>query len=182
MIYSGRKSLKLNTKKIKVVAVDIDGVLTDGKMFYFSGQPYRSFNVKDGPCFFLLRLAGIKTIVISGKGSEESKRRFDEFGVDGYFENIKDKTAVLEKFIIENDIRWDEVCYVGDDLQDIPVMKKVGLSAAPSDAVPEVKSIVAYVCKRNGGDGILREITEIILKGKGLWEKILERYLSLLPA
>jgi 3-deoxy-D-manno-octulosonate 8-phosphate phosphatase (KDO 8-P phosphatase) len=179
MTYSGKKNLKLNTEKIKVVVTDVDGVLTNGKIFYFNGQLYRFFNIKDGPAFCLLKLAGIKTVVLSGKGSAESKRRFEELKVEHYFENVKDKTSVLKRFNSENSIQWDEICYIGDDLQDIPLMKKVGFAVAPFDAVPEVKGVSSYICKKSGGEGVFRETTEIILKGRGLWEEILQKFLSL---
>lgn len=179
MTCSGRKNLKLNTEKIRVVVTDIDGVLTDGKLFYFDGKLYRFFNIKDGPAFCLLKLAGIKTAVISGKGSQESRRRFKKLGADLYFENVKNKLDVMEKHIIGKHVKWDEVCYLGDDLPDLPVMNKAGLSMAPFDAVPEVKSAAVHVCKKKGGEGVFREAVEIILRGKGLWEETLKRYLSL---
>ncbi|MCM8776811.1 MAG: HAD hydrolase family protein [Candidatus Omnitrophica bacterium] len=179
MTYLERKSSKLNTEKIKVVATDIDGVLTDGKIFYFNGKIYRNFNIKDGTAFKLLSIAGIKTVVISAKKSEETKKRFSELKVDCYIEGTENKLSVIERFIIrKKGIKWNEICYIGDDLQDIPVMRKAGLSFAPSNACPEVKDIADYICKKNGGEGAFRETVEVILKGKGIWEGILKKFLA----
>jgi 3-deoxy-D-manno-octulosonate 8-phosphate phosphatase (KDO 8-P phosphatase) len=178
MTFSGKKNLKLNTERIKVVVTDVDGVLTDGKILHLNGKLYRFFNAKDGLGFRLLKLAGIKTVVISGKTSAESKKRFQKLETDGYFEGIKNKVEILEKFITGNGIKWDETCYIGDDLPDIPVMKKVGLPAAPFDAASEVYKVAQYICKSKGGEGAFREVSEVILRGKGLWEKTLQRFLS----
>jgi 3-deoxy-D-manno-octulosonate 8-phosphate phosphatase (KDO 8-P phosphatase) len=156
----------------------VDGVMTDGKIFYFDGKLYRFFNIKDGPAFRMLKLAGVKTAVISGKRSQESRKRFGELGADMYFENVKNKVAVIEKHIINSGIEWKEACYLGDDLPDLPAIKKAGLSMAPSDAAPEVKDAAVRVSKKKGGEGVFREAAEIILKGKGIWEEILEKYLS----
>jgi len=168
----------LNTKKIKVVATDVDGVLTDGKVFYFKGKLYRSFNIKDGVAFLLLKLAGIQTVIISAKRSEETKQRFSELMVDCYLEGIKNKLSAMEKFMLNKKVKWDEICYIGDDLQDIPLMKKAGLSAAPYDGCKEVKKIADYVCKQRGGDGVFREVAVMILKGKGVWKNTLKSYLD----
>jgi len=173
-----RKSSKLNTEKIKVVATDIDGVLTNGSVFYLKGRIYRAFNIKDGTAFKLLSMAGIKTVVISAKKSEETKERFSELKVDYYIEGVENKRKAMEKIITSKGIKWSEICYIGDDLQDIPVMTKAGLSVAPFDACKEVKEIADYVCKKGGGDGAFREIVEVILKGKRIWEPVLKKFLA----
>lgn len=173
-----RKSLKLNIKKIKLVITDIDGVLTDGKLFYLKGKIYRTFNIKDGTGFQLLKMAGIKILVISAKKSEEAKERFSELGVDCYIDGVNDKFKTAEEFIRSNGLKWDEVCYIGDDLQDIPLIKKAGLSVTPSDGCKEVKELAHYICKKKGGEGVLREIAELILKEKKIWESTLGKFLA----
>ncbi|MDD3725577.1 MAG: HAD hydrolase family protein [Candidatus Ratteibacteria bacterium] len=167
----------MNTNRIKVVVTDIDGVLTDGKILYFNGKIYRAFNIKDGTGFGLLKIAGIKTVVISAKRAEESKQRFSELMVDHYFEGVADKLSVIEKFITSSNINWNEVCYIGDDIQDIQVMRKAGLSFAPSDACKEVRALADYVCKKKGGEGAFREVVEVILKEMGIWKDILQKFL-----
>jgi len=169
----------LNIEKIRIVVTDVDGVLTDGKVFFLNGQLHRLFNIKDGAAFCLLKLAGIKTAVISGKKSEDSRKRFRELGADFYFENVKNKLGVMEKHIIGKGIEWNESCYIGDDLPDLPVMKKVGFAVAPRDAAPEIKKAASYVCRTKGGEGAFRETAEIILRGKKQWSETMEKYLSL---
>lgn len=168
----------MNTEKIKAVITDIDGVLTDGKIFYFKGKIYRAFNTKDGTGFELLKIAGIKTVVISAKRSEEAKKRFLELGVTCYIEGAKNKLHTIKKFITESGMNWSNVCYIGDDLQDIPIIEKASFSLAPSDACKEVKEIVNYVCKKKGGDGVFREAVEVILKEMGIWKDILKKFIS----
>ena len=168
----------MNTEKIKVVVTDIDGVLTSGKVLYLKGGLYRTFNIKDGTAFKLLSISGIKTAVISAKKSEETRKRFLELEVNYYIEGVENKLSAMEKFIISKGIKWSEICYIGDDLQDIPVMKKVGLSVAPCDACKEVKEIADYICKKNGGDGAFRETVEVILKGKRIWEEVIKKFLA----
>ncbi|MCX8082676.1 MAG: HAD hydrolase family protein [bacterium] len=168
----------MNIENIKVVATDIDGVLTNGKIFYFKGEIYRNFNTKDGTGFKLLSIAGIKTIVISAKKSEETKKRFSEIKVDCYIEGVENKLSAIEKFITKKGIRWQEICYIGDDLQDFNIMKQAGFSVAPYNACKEIKNIADYICKKAGGDGVFRETVEVILKGKGVWENILKKFLA----
>ncbi len=165
-------------RKIKLVATDIDGVLTDGRLLYLDGRLCRSFNIKDGVAFSLLKLAGIKIAVMSGKSCEETKKRFRGLGVDYYCDGVNDKLAALKEIISEAGIEWDEVCYIGDDIPDLPVMKKVGFSVAPSDACNDAKSIAEYVCEKNGGKGALREVAEVLLTEKGIWKEILQKFLS----
>ncbi len=169
----------MKTNKIRIVATDIDGVLTNGKIFFINGQLHRFYNIKDGPAFHLLRLAGIKTAVISGKRSIEAKKRFIELGVDLYLEGVQNKLLVVQQKIIGKGAGWEELCYIGDDLPDLAVMKKAGFSTAPADAVTEVKRAASLVCKNKGGGGVFRETAEIILKGSRRWSEIKEKYLSL---
>ena len=165
-------------KRIKYFVSDIDGVLTDGKIFYINKNINRVFNIKDGIAFKFLKFANIKSVLISGKKSEETKQRFIELGLDFYFEGIENKIKVMEEFILQHKISWEEICYLGDDLPDILVMKKSGLSIAPADAVNEVKKISHYICKQKGGEGAFREAVELILKEQGQWENILKNFYS----
>ncbi len=179
-----KRNLKLNTDavknagKITIVVTDIDGVLTDGRVFFLDGALSRFFNIKDGFAFVLLKLSGIKTAVISGKSSAESRKRLEELGVDYYLEGVEDKLAAMEGIIEKSGIGWENVCYIGDDLPDLPVMEKAGFSAAPSDACVEVRDTADYVCGKEGGKGVFRETAEVILKEKGIWEEILQKFLS----
>ena len=174
-------SYKMNNiyDKVNLFICDVDGVLTDSKIFYgekdYSGK---FFNVRDGLAFKLLKSAGIKSMILSGKKSGILKNRLKEIEVDIVFDNIKDKLKILKEFCDKQKYKFENICYIGDDLNDIPVLKNVGLPVAPSDAVDEVKRIVSIITKQQGGHGAVREIVEKIIKGQDKWEKILKKYLS----
>lgn len=164
--------------KIRFVFTDVDGVLTNGKVFYADGKLYRAFNIHDGIAFRMLAFAGIKTGIVSGKKSEETKKRFAEMGVDYYFEGIENKIGIMEKLVSENKITWRETCYLGDDLPDMPVMNKAGIAVAPANAVQEIKKAADYTCEKTGGNGAFREAAELILKGQKKWEDILKKFFA----
>lgn len=155
-------------KNIKLIALDVDGVLTDGKLLIGpKGIEYKSFHVKDGMGISLARSAGIKIAWITGRHSEAVLNRANELNIDYLFEGITDKTEVLYKLIDELNISLQEVFYMGDDINDLPVMKIVGFSAAPSDAVNVVKNEADLVCCHLGGNGAVREAIDLILSNKG---------------
>jgi len=172
------KTMRDRIKKIKFVVTDVDGVMTDGKVFSLEGKLYRFFNIKDGPAFKLLSLSGIKSVIISGKKSEETRKRFKDLGVDYYFEGIDDKKSVLENFMAENGAGWDEICYIGDDLPDVPVMEKAGMSIAPADAAGEAKKAACHISEKPGGEGVFRETVELILKERKEWKDTLKKFFA----
>lgn len=164
-------------KKVKLLLCDVDGVLTDGSVILDEkGRELKSFNVKDGHGIKLLQRMGIEVGFISGRFSEATLRRAEELSISKVYVGVKNKVSILDKILNDLGISLDEVAYIGDDLVDIPIMKRVGFPIAVSDSVDEVKEIAAYITKSRGGKGAVREVAEIILKSKGLWEKVLERY------
>ncbi|HOC01866.1 MAG TPA: HAD-IIIA family hydrolase, partial [bacterium] len=172
-----RDNLPMNydIKKIKLVATDADGVLTDGKIFYGeNGRQCKNFSVKDGMAFKMLKAAGLKSIIISGKKTGILEKRVSDIDVDFVFENTEDKMKVLKHLCKRYKINMEEVCYMGDDILDIPVLESVGFSVAPRDACEDVKNIVKYVVSKNSGKDAFRECVEIIIKSQGKWKKILE--------
>jgi len=175
-----KRNSKLNfrekIKNIKALGMDIDGVLTNGKIYIYRNDEVRTFNAKDGFSIRLLKLSGIKTLIITGKSSISIKRRCIQLGIDYLYENMRNKLTAMENFLKNENLSWDEVGFIGDDIPDIPVMEKVGFSAAPSDASEEVKRICDFVSKRKGGEGAVREIIELILKGQEKWEKTLKLF------
>ncbi len=163
--------------RIKIFACDVDGVLTDSKILYgMDGSSGKFFNVRDGIAFKFLKYIGIKSMILSGKKSGILKNRLKEIEVDVLIDGIKDKLGILNKFCEKEGYDFEEICYIGDDLNDISVLKKVGLAVAPCDAVDEVKKIVSIITEKKGGQGAVREIVEKIIKGQGKWQKILEIY------
>jgi 3-deoxy-D-manno-octulosonate 8-phosphate phosphatase (KDO 8-P phosphatase) len=164
-------------KKIKMLLLDVDGVLTDGRIIYDSkGRDLKLFDVHDGLGVYLLRKAGIKTILITAKGSRAIKPRARDMRVEEVFEDIYPKTAVLAKILNKYKVNTDELCFVGDDLVDLCMMKKVGLAVAVFNAAPEIKEASHYITSREGGRGAVREVAELILKTQGRWDEVFKDY------
>ncbi len=170
-------SLKARLKKVKFLLLDVDGVLTDGRIIYDSkGYDSKFFDVHDGLGVYLLGRMGIKTILITAKGSKSIPPRARDMRAEAVYENILPKTKVLDKILKKYRLRCEEVCFVGDDFVDLSVMERVGVPIAPRNAAAEVKKLAAAVTRKEGGRGAVREVAEMILKSKGLWEKALELY------
>ncbi|MCM8824567.1 MAG: HAD hydrolase family protein [Candidatus Omnitrophica bacterium] len=173
----------MNISNIVLVATDVDGVLTDGRIFYDTdGSQGKSFSIRDGIAFRMLKIAGLKSAIISGKTISLLRERFSGIDVDLMFENVENKLIVMEEICRQESISMENVCYIGDDVGDISVLKRVGFSVAPSDAVEEVKNIVMYVTSKSSGQGVLRECVEIILRGQNKWEETLEKLLQSLQS
>ncbi len=164
-------------KKIKLLLLDVDGVLTDGRIVYDShGRDMKFFDVHDGLGVYLLKKAGIPTILITAKGSRAIKPRARDMQVDIVFENISPKTAVLDKILSKYKVNLDEVCFVGDDLVDLCLLKRVGFPVAVSNAASEIKQAAAYITLKLGGRGAVREVAELLLKSQGRWQEMVGLY------
>lgn len=172
-----KQDLIEKAKKIKILLLDVDGVLTDGRIIYDSlGRDMKFFDVHDGLGVYALKKAGIKTILVTAKGSWAIKPRARDMQVEAVFENISPKTTVLEKILKKYKVNAGEVCFVGDDLVDLCLMKRVGLPIAVFNAAPEIKQTASYITLKLGGRGAVREIAELILKSQGKWDEILRLY------
>jgi 3-deoxy-D-manno-octulosonate 8-phosphate phosphatase (KDO 8-P phosphatase) len=171
------QSLINKIKKVKVLLLDVDGVLTDGRIIYDSrGRDSKFFDVHDGMGVYLLKKSGIPSVLITAKGSRAIKPRAKDMRVDFVFEDISPKTSVLEKIIKIYKVSPDELCFVGDDLVDLCLMKKVGLPVAVGNACHEIKNAASYITSKEGGRGAVRELAELILKTQGKWEEALKAY------
>lgn len=160
-------------KKIKMIIMDVDGTLSDGRFYMFpNGDTVKSFNVKDGTGIVFAKLAGIKTAFISGKSSKAVKLRAEELMVDDYYEGIYNKTIPLKEVMEKYDLKSEEIAYIGDDLGDAEVMGMVGFSAAVGDAHPLIKRVSHYIAKRYGGRGAVREVIDFILNAQEKWQVI----------
>ncbi|MCS0790780.1 HAD-IIIA family hydrolase [Cytobacillus firmus] len=165
-------------KKIKLIVLDVDGVLTDGKLYMGSdGEEYKAFHTQDGMGISLARYAGIKTAIITGRFSEAVNKRSKELKIDYVFQGIHEKLEVLQQIVSELQIGLNEVCYVGDDINDLPILREVGFPAAPNNAVPYVKEQAEYVSLLKGGEGAVRDIIEFILQEQYDYETLLDDYL-----
>lgn len=171
------KPLSDKIKKIKVLLLDVDGVLTDGRIIYDSrGGDLRFFDVHDGMGVHLLKKAGIPTVLVTAKGSAAVKPRARDMRVDKVYENISPKTNVLKSVLSRYGVGEQELCFVGDDLVDICLMRRVGFPVAVANACSEVKAASVWVTGKSGGRGAVREVAELILKTKGLWQDVAGSY------
>ena len=162
-------------KKIKLLICDVDGVLTDGKIIYDSaGKELKNFNVQDGLGLVLLKKAGLQSAIISARVSGVVVHRAKDVQIDYVFTGVFPKLAAYDQLIKKLKVKDSEVCFVGDDLPDLGIMKRVGLAVAVSNAVIEVKRIAHYTTRKRGGEGAVREVTDKILKAQGFWPRILK--------
>ncbi len=160
-------------KRIKLLLLDVDGVLTDGSIIYNDDcVETKIFNVKDGLGIRLLMNAGIKVCIVTGRSSNALHHRCKNLGIVHVFDGVSDKTTVLDLILEQISLLPGEIAFIGDDLPDIPLMKKVGLSIAVADAHETVVENADVVTTFKGGTGAVREACEAILKAQGLWENI----------
>jgi 3-deoxy-D-manno-octulosonate 8-phosphate phosphatase (KDO 8-P phosphatase) len=165
-------------KKIKLLILDVDGVLTDSRIIYDNfGDEIKCFDVHDGFGMTLLHRAGIRSVIITAKKTNIVMRRAKDMHVDKVYSSYK-KLDIYEKVIKKFKVKDEEACFIGDDFIDLPVLKRTGLSIAPPEAIEEVKNACHYVTKNSGGKGAVREVVEIILKSQGLWGRVINEYVK----
>jgi len=154
-------------KKIKLVLTDVDGVLTDGGMYYSeSGESMKKFNTRDSMGMELLLKYKIKTIFITRENSKIVKKRVKKIAIVELYSGILDKKKILSEILIKYHVKNNEIAYIGDDVNDIEIMKSIGFSATPSDGNYKVKKISDYICNTKGGQGAFREFSDLIIKSK----------------
>jgi 3-deoxy-D-manno-octulosonate 8-phosphate phosphatase (KDO 8-P phosphatase) len=152
---------------IKLLVLDVDGVLTDGSIIYSSkGEELKVFNVKDGQGIKQLQGAGVEVAIITGRSSPMVERRAKELGINTLMQGVTDKKAALDQMMSSKGLTSDQVAFMGDDLPDLPAIQEVAFSACPIDAVPEVRAACTYVCHVIGGRGCVREVCDLIVKAK----------------
>jgi len=162
---------------LRLLLLDVDGVLTDGRIVFDSnGVETKAFDVKDGHGLKLLQRAGLKVGIITGRSSEVVSRRAAELEIDIVYQGVKDKLVPYEELLRSLNLSDEQVAYVGDDIVDLPVMRRVGFAATVADAVDEVFPFAHYVSRRPGGRGAVREICDHILRNSGRWEEVTRRY------
>lgn len=171
------KSLLPRAKQITLLLLDVDGVLTDGTIVYTEGGgESKGFNTQDGFGLRLLQDSGVDVGLITARTSEAVQRRAKDLGFAHLYQGRKDKLAVYEEILQTTGLRPPHTAYMGDDWLDLPLLGRVGLAAAPANAVAEVKNRVHYICTRKGGDGAVREVCELILEGRGQLAALLRSY------
>jgi len=164
-------------KKIRLLLLDVDGVMTDGRIIFDSnGVESKFFNVKDGHGIKMLQRAGIEVGIISGRESKVVANRATELGIERVFQKATDKLSPYLRILADTGFSDDEAAFIGDDLIDIPVLKRVGFAAAPADAVAEVLPYAHFVTRNPGGWGAVREISDMLLRAQGKWDELTARY------
>lgn len=154
-------------KKIKLVITDVDGVLTNGGMYYSSeGDVMKKFHVRDGMAVTLLRRNQIPTMIVTKEKTIIVKRWAEKMKIEKLYDGVTKKESILEKICSSFNFHASEIAYIGDDVNDLGLMKKVGLSVTPSDGINQTKNLADYVCISKSGEGVLREIADMILDAK----------------
>ena len=162
---------------IRCLVLDVDGVLTKGEITYTSsGEELKTFHAKDGMGLAIAHAMGLQTAIITGRTSSIVERRAKELKISHVQMGSHNKSAGLQEVLDTLQVELQEVAYMGDDLNDLVVMSRVGLAMTPQDGVPEIKDIAHYICQANGGEGAVREAVEYILKREGLWEEAVSKY------
>jgi 3-deoxy-D-manno-octulosonate 8-phosphate phosphatase (KDO 8-P phosphatase) len=178
----GNKKLGRNVlKNIRVLLTDVDGCLTDSRLFYVPDgrggmAETKGFSSQDGMAFRWLIGAGVKVGWISGRDSPATVERAQMLGIHYIYQNHLEKLGPYAEIKEKSGVADEEVCYIGDDLPDAPIMLRAGFAVAPANSAPEIKAISHYVTKAEGGYGAAREVIELILKAQGKWDAVLEKY------
>ena len=170
-------TLEEKAKLINAVILDVDGVLTDGRVGYSETEhEIKFFDVKDGHAIKLLMRGGIKVGVLTGRISKANRTRTGELSLDFVYENEKNKREAFQRILNEQGLTPEEVLYIGDDLVDLPVLRKAGIGVAVGDAVPEIRDHVDWITEAPGGRGAIREVAVWLLQLQGKWAGLIERY------
>lgn len=171
--------IEVRAKRIKLLLMDCDGVLTDGRLWLTAdGDEQKTFHARDGQGISLCHHAGLKTGIISGRTSSAVERRAQELRMSYVRQSAKDKIKALDEILVEAGVSANECAYIGDDVADIPVMQRVALAVAVADAVPETKQAAHYVSALKGGHGAVREVADLILKAQGKWDEVMGRFVN----
>src|SRR5467141_1676134 len=189
-------SAQARARKVKLLLFDVDGVLTDGKLFFLPEKPQqdavpesaphtaqsqieiKGFHAHDGASISLARLGGIKTGIITKRNSETVALRARDLKLEYVYQGVDDKRACFDKVVKEAKLKPEEAAFVGDDVIDLPAMRAGGLAIAVKNARAEVKREAHYVTPHSGGEGAVRDAVEFILKAQGRWKRIVEEYIS----
>lgn len=162
--------------ELKYLVLDVDGTMTDGGIYYDEyGNELKKFNTRDAAGIFAALSAGIEVLVVTGRECKATEKRMKELGVKLLFQNIKDKTSFLQGFMIEHNVKKQELGYIGDDLNDFKPMQLAGFVACPCDGCDEIKEIADYVSSLRGGEGVVRDVIMYLLRPSGKWSDCVSR-------
>lgn len=174
---SNQRKITAAAKKIRLLVLDVDGVLTDGSIILDNeGNEVKAFHVRDGHGIKMLAKCGFHIAIITGRHSKVVDRRAAELGIVEVYQRCHTKTAAYEQLLEKFNVTDSEVAYVGDDVVDIPILKRVGLPVAVADAAEEARKYALLVTRNRGGRGAVREVTDLLLKATGRWEELMNEY------
>jgi 3-deoxy-D-manno-octulosonate 8-phosphate phosphatase (KDO 8-P phosphatase) len=178
-VRSTKSSLNRRLKRVRCLLMDVDGVLTDGKLYFTSnGAELKAFDVQDGHGIAMAQRVGLMIGFISGRPSKATARRAADLGVKIVLQKPTNKMAMVESVKRQHRLANAEIAFIGDELVDLPVLRRVGLAVAVPNAMGEVKRVAHYVTRRRGGDGAAREVIEMILKAQDLWSNAIAKYMT----
>ncbi len=168
--------LRVRLKRLKLLLFDVDGVLTDGAIYITSEGEFKRFHVHDGLAQRLASHAGLKVGWVSARPSAITTRRGEELKTDFIVQTRDGKVPAVERILAETGLGWAAACFVGDDIVDLGVLRRVGLAISPADGRPEAKALAHFVTKATGGNGCVRELVEMILKAQGKWATVVAEH------
>ncbi len=170
-------TLLAKARRVRLLLFDVDGVLTDGRVLVHpDGSESKTFAIKDGVAIVAAHRQGLATGLLSGRASASTAHRAAQLGITIVHENVARKLEAYERIVEARGLSDEQVAYMGDDLLDLAVLARAGLSAAPADAVPEVRARVDWVGSAAGGDGAARELVELVLRAQNKWDAVVEGY------
>jgi len=171
-----RVSLTVRLRRVRLLLCDVDGVMTDGSVFMGDGAEFKQYNVPDGLGLLLLRQNGIKVGWLSARPSAATEARARELHIDFLMQPTAGKVPAAEKLLRKLRLKWEQVCYVGDDVLDLGMLKRAGVAIVPRNGVAEARALAHHVTHGAGGNGAVREVAELILKAQGKWDDIIAEH------
>lgn len=173
------KTLTAKLKKIKILVSDVDGVLTDGGAYYSDeGIELKKFSIRDGMGIVLLHKAGYRVAIVTTEKTKIVERRAERLKVTDLYQGVVNKVAAVEELMAKYGLTWNEVAFIGDDINDLPVLKKVGFAATPANGTDINKKLADYTCKADGGHGAVREVCDLLLSLRWKGEAIADLWLN----
>jgi 3-deoxy-D-manno-octulosonate 8-phosphate phosphatase (KDO 8-P phosphatase) len=163
-------------KRVKLFLCDVDGVLTNGSVLIGNGTEFKAFNIHDGLGLRALQRHGVKVGWVSNRQSPATQQRADELKVDFLFQRNGSKVAAVEAILAQAGVPWSEICYLGDDIVDLGVLKRAGVAVAVANAVPEAKCLADYITIAEGGRGAVREVADLILRAQNKWASMVHEH------
>jgi 3-deoxy-D-manno-octulosonate 8-phosphate phosphatase (KDO 8-P phosphatase) len=175
---SDQADLTARLRRVKLFLCDVDGVLTDGRIFMGDGKEYKAFNIQDGLGMLILQRSGIKVGWVSNRPSPVSQQRADELKVDYFFQAKGSKVEAVEAILKQAQLEWADSCFMGDDVVDLGALKRAGVAIAVANAIDEAKHVAHYVTKAHGGHGAVREVVRLILVAQEKWQQVIDHFLA----